>query len=644
MKKHIEFQTRRILSTNGGAGSIIESINGALKVEPFDKWDYFQAKFHQKEENLIVDDRLLDRLKQHFSELIGLVKIPISQKKDNYVNAIYFPEWMFCKNCERFKHISEWFEKWKNTLAYYKQSYDDIRASFHPPRCSYCYEDAKKNKKKNNYHELEQVRFIMTSPSGEIRDVPWSEWPTADKSFKESKSKELEETNTEAEYKDEDAYEKIKLNGICCNNQDLRYITSKKFADLVGIRIECKNCGRKNNLAGIFNLRLIDPTDKSRKSFFKVVIRTSHSVYYAQTINGIYLPLFAEFLEISNDHKKMIDKLKEKGQDISSIIELLQELNNNYSKQQIENYIKGETNKPFFLSEEEFRKREYDFFITEQSPFQDLQNDLTFERFELRDPKEFFNLKYFTKIDRLKVTTVQTSYTRQDPVDKDYYLKDDEENIRIKRKYTSTQGKYTKYLPAIENFGEGIFLAFDKKAINDWVNRCLKDNDFKVNRIEKIQKNDKERDFNLNPNRFNNPKFLAKFILIHTFAHLLIKELEYLCGYPAISLTERLYINENEMQGILIYTVAGTESSYGGLISLASLEKFSRIIKSALIRARDCNSDPVCFNSEGQGVANLNLAACYSCALLPEPSCEEFNSYLDRRFLIDNNFGFFKFS
>ena len=28
------------------------------------------------------------------------------------------------------------------------------------------------------------------------------------------------------------------------------------------------------------------------------------------------------------------------------------------------------------------------------------------------------------------------------------------------------------------------------------------------------------------------------------------------------------------------------------------------------------------------------MAVCYSCALLPEPSCEEFNSFLDRALLI----------
>jgi hypothetical protein len=135
---------------------------------------------------------------------------------------------------------------------------------------------------------------------------------------------------------------------------------------------------------------------------------------------------------------------------------------------------------------------------------------------------------------------------------------------------------------------------------------------------------------------------LTMFILIHTFAHILIKELEFLAGYPAASLQERLYINQNDMQGVLIYTIAGAEGSYGGLVSQANPERFAKIIVSALVRAKDCASDPICYHSDGQGIGGLNLAACYSCGLLPETSCEEFNSYLDRAVLIHREYGYFR--
>ena len=142
-------------------------------------------------------------------------------------------------------------------------------------------------------------------------------------------------------------------------------------------------------------------------------------------------------------------------------------------------------------------------------------------------------------------------------------------------------------------------------------------------------------------NKFLDNRHLAKFVLVHTLSHLLVKELEFLCGYAATSLNERLFVDSDNMQGLLLYTVAGSEGSYGGIITQSNPTSFKKILESALFRSHDCASDPVCYNSDGQGIGGMNLAACYSCSLLPETSCEEFNSFLDRALLIDKDFGFF---
>ena len=62
-----------------------------------------------------------------------------------------------------------------------------------------------------------------------------------------------------------------------------------------------------------------------------------------------------------------------------------------------------------------------------------------------------------------------------------------------------------------------------------------------------------------------------------------------------------------------------------------------------------CSVDPVCMEISdrgGQGPSSLNLAACHNCGLVPETSCESFNSYLDRAMLtgtIENkNMGYFQ--
>lgn len=71
--------------------------------------------------------------------------------------------------------------------------------------------------------------------------------------------------------------------------------------------------------------------------------------------------------------------------------------------------------------------------------------------------------------------------------------------------------------------------------------------------------------------------------LIHSFSHMMMRELEFSCSYPTASLKERLYIsktpNKMRMSGVLIYTAEGSEGSMGGLVSQENLKKILDIIK-----------------------------------------------------------------
>ena len=116
-----------------------------------------------------------------------------------------------------------------------------------------------------------------------------------------------------------------------------------------------------------------------------------------------------------------------------------------------------------------------------------------------------------------------------------------------------------------------------------------------------------------------------------------MKELEFSCGYPTASLSERLYYSD-KMCGVLIYTADGAEGSMGGLVWQGQPELIENIIKSALNRATDCSSDPLCWENED----GLNRASCFACTMVSETSCEHANMALDRRALVDDEFGFFK--
>jgi len=132
-----------------------------------------------------------------------------------------------------------------------------------------------------------------------------------------------------------------------------------------------------------------------------------------------------------------------------------------------------------------------------------------------------------------------------------------------------------------------------------------------------------------------------KLVLIHTFAHLLIRQLSFDCGYGSASLRERLYSNlednKNPMQGVLIYTAAGdSEGTMGGLVRMGEPGNIEESLYGAIRSASWCSSDPVCMESTGRGTDNSNLAACHGCALLPETSCEKGNRLLDRAMIADS--------
>jgi MrfA Zn-binding domain len=658
MAKYTELQTRKLISSYGGVGSIIETIEGALIIKEFDKWFYFRqiekGKIEIEDNENINDERLLKRLRFYFPKLIQIVKVPANysaiynakmpQLKNHIIDAEYFPKWFYCNNCKSFKHIDDWYEGWKN--VFHNKEINKINDSFTPPKCYKCFQTAKKTKGKK-YHTLEQVRFILTAPNGNIRDLPWNNW-----------------TNLSRE-KDENGLQKIIFNGKCCDKQNLRYLRGDK-SDFSGIRIqctnpECKTKGKQVSLAGLLGLRVpdfdkngeikivsdnegnpvLDIKGHEQKIFFKPVIRTSNSVYYPLITNSLYLPIAAIKKEIK-------DKIKTLFYDAELSVEKIQEKVNKddikLSISEINEIVNPKEQD--FIKEVDYRLKEYNYLTTNESPD---DNDLVFEQ-ETSELFSNFGISKLLKINRLKLTSVQTGFSRQEPIDKDLFSENSMDDFirvskdTVKAKYTSSKGSATKLLPGIESFGEGIFIDFDIDKISAWYDAQSLNKDF-TKRIETILNNGLNSQYKPSKEKekiLDNPTYLSKFIFIHTFSHLLIKELEFLTGYSASSISERLYVNENDMQGVLIYTMAGAEGSFGGLVSQANPERFIKILESALARAKDCASDPICYNSEGQGIGGLNLAACYSCSLLPETSCEEFNSYLDRAMLIDEKFGFYK--
>jgi hypothetical protein len=184
------------------------------------------------------------------------------------------------------------------------------------------------------------------------------------------------------------------------------------------------------------------------------------------------------------------------------------------------------------------------------------------------------------------------------------------------------------WLPAIELYGEGIFLALDEDRLKVWEQTPAV-----VSRLNRLLPR-----FTQSGRDDPNP-LTTRFMLLHTLSHLLMRQIESEGGYPAASLIERIYCSSapEPMAGILIHVaVPDIAGSLGGLAELSEPRRFLGILIRALEHSRWCSLDPVCSEHEGQGPGLLNRAACHACALVPEPACEYGNTLLDRGFVKDD--------
>jgi hypothetical protein len=198
------------------------------------------------------------------------------------------------------------------------------------------------------------------------------------------------------------------------------------------------------------------------------------------------------------------------------------------------------------------------------------------------------------------------------------------------------------WLPAIVVRGEGIFIEFRADALDAWIVRGSADQ-----RIAPMVAAYNNR----RAERLLPPRHLpARFVLLHSIAHVLIRQLAFDCGYGSASLRERIYCEDQPdaepMNGVLIYTASGdSEGTMGGLVRQGEPGRLDTTLVEGLRTAGWCSSDPVCIESSGQGADNANLAACHGCILLSETSCEEGNRLLDRALLVgtlrDMTRGFF---
>lgn len=610
------------------------------------------------------------------------------------INGTHFPKWF--KNSDgELKLIREWFTIWKKECRKYP---DTLKLdNFAPPRDAlskkaFIREINSKNEDGNpikirEYKALEQTNLILICPNGHLSDIPWPNylrWKT---------EKYIRIRKDDDNGQDLLSNEKV---GPCCSNPKLKWTESKTKSEGYGsIYIECNSCGLgsgadkdkpKINLEGINSLEpfcigqkpweldldnltitpyencYIRNDNKNGREKMRIALVTANNVYYANGFSSLFIPMHLA----ENKSKEIIDALK--------IIEERYKTRNTNNPISKEDYWDKKIEDDFdeFLSDngitvtaekqnfknqlkieflniapndnidkhEEYRWQEYRCF-SQNSLINGLDYNQGLRFKDINIPNELSNLfKKIQQVEELKVTNVQLDFTRVKPKER-IVVNGEVQESSSGQNIFSIDSKELFILPANETLGEGLFFEFSNEKIDKWVSENVNELENRFGKYLKTIPDSSSQGLSSKMKIYNNR---YKHFLIHSFSHMMMRELEFSCGYPTASLKERLYISTNpekNMSGVLIYTAEGAEGSMGGLVSQGEPEKILEIIKRGLERSTTCSSDPLCWESEGQGIFDLNISACFSCSLVAETACEEMNLGLDRRVLVDEKLGFF---
>ncbi len=536
---------------------------------------------------------------------VSLLRPPTLTNVDNKlvgdkIPAVRFPAWMVCLKCGRLHHLP-WLKNDKKVESIGKL------------RC----EDKKCNGK------LDFVTWVLVSTEGCLDDLPW---------------KEMSHWNP--------------LH-IHCEFRDELFLKRNQYGRLI---IKCGKCGHEEKIDGLRNEHFFkDRINYMRKQpWLKDTIKLENEPPVALKITDvrIHISNVASVLDIPPESRINPDDIHARlsqHDDYHALVEIEKngkerlykhKMKNiarffGCSKKEIENafsdlrqgWPKDETSTNSVIDENDILAAEYKAICRKYQNMEEWERFITDHQTSKwhdylesnRVDSKFYGIsKTVDKliiINRLREIQVFCGFQRKS--DRGEIIKPGLE-------------EKTKWLPACELYGEGIFFTLNEKKLQKWESDQLC-----RERADIIEQRRLESVFS-----YRLPEATPRFILLHTIAHLIIRELEFSSGYPISSIRERIFCFDKPdapMSGILIYvTVPNKMGSLGGLAEHGKPDKFFKLWMKAMERADHCTYDPICAEHEGQGPDQLNRAACHGCLLLPEVSCIYQNCILDRQFLMGN--------
>lgn len=589
--------------TTFGIGSIIDLPNLSVMVMGLDDWPL-------KDTVEIGEQRLLASVEEVLGQQVKALRsapvVPDTYQVNQFdasalvgIPVAPFPRWMVCPYCRRLAPLGSGLFK--------------LETPYRTDQIRYVHANCKKRGKPPT---VVPARFIVACKNGHFDDFPWREFVHHGPTNCQGGLKLLETSAT-----GEAASIFVQCEGDCGRTRPM----SDAFKmDLMALP-ECK--ARRPHLRDHDEASCQNPNGEDMR--VQPMLQGASNAWFGLTLSALAIPQASGKLkQLVEDHWTILGKVQSEQN-----IELLQQVTpqlrdlSEYTPAEIWQAVQAKTAAPAQSGDPtDLKTPEWEVFIDPDS----VEKGRDFQLRIAKPPKRY--AKYFEKIvlaERLREVRALVGFTRiESPSDYDNPAAFPEsQRARLSRTQPT-------WVPASETRGEGLFFQFKEEMIQNWVKQAKNlDGVF----LEAHQRWRIAR--KLEPPAEFYPG--VRFVLLHSFAHALIRQLAVECGYTTASLRERIYSrnpaeDEPEMAGVLIYTAApDSEGTLGGLVSLGKPETLERHLDQALDNLRLCASDPLCAEHHPyRDGSTLHSASCHACLFAPETSCERGNKYLDRAVLV----------
>lgn len=586
-KPHGQIRQSQLL-TSFGPGSMLDLPNHSVLVGGLDCWSLGGDE--------IIEPRLVEKLKDLFDPPLQSLKL-ISPPPDledptapqTGITAWQFPEWFITQDVD----VEASQGGVRSRMLVHRRML--TKGKF--------IDDAKKKR------AVVPIRFVRACRSGHIGDIDWYRFAHGG------------ETD--------------------CRRQlwiDERG-TSGDLGD-VWVRCECGKGERNMLQASEQRLMALDYCDGNRPwlgPFSKercgepnrLLIRTASNAYFSQLMSVISLP----------DRNENVREAVETVWDFIGEVEDLGSLQYERKKAKVRAALDGFSDDEVLA---EIKVRRGQSLQQAKSIKQAEMETLTAAKAELGDdrpdgnfyartlPREAWdaawmeNIQRVVLVHRLREVVAQVGFTRFEAISPDI---DGELEMGVRR--ASLTRDDPQWLPAVENRGEGVFIQFNKEAVESWLTRPDV-----VQRGEELERGHRIWADEHKASKQTFPGL--PYILMHSFSHLMVTAVSLECGYPASSIRERIFAIPDAGYGVLLFTATSdAEGTLGGLVQIG--RRIQDHVRNALNLGELCSNDPVCAQHDPANPHErrfLHGAACHGCLLISETSCEHHNEFLDRALVV----------